>query len=192
MQGGWNLYYKVNIKSLCHVGHSDVLLTCSLSLSLSQSDNYTCDVLGGTMQSGSTWLGIMGLMIIAIATAYKSKLSFIFGIAFVTFISWFRDTVVTYFPDDEVGNARFDYFKKVVDITGLNLILTPYTSNLANAGLALITFLYVDFLDTSGTLLAIVSSMGIIDEEGNFPKMTQAFCVDAVTTIFGKCFLSQL
>jgi AGZA family xanthine/uracil permease-like MFS transporter len=148
------------------------------------------------MQSARTWLGILGLMIIAIALAYKSKLSFIYGIGLVTAISWFRNTVVTYFPDDDVGNARFDYFKKVVDITGLGLILTPYTSKIADAAVALITFLYVDFLDTSGTLLAIVTSMGIIDKEGNFPKSTQAFCVDATATVFGmysffsECFLS--
>lgn len=45
---------------------------------------------------------------------------------------------------------------------------------------------YVDFLDTSGTLLGIVNSTGIIDEEGNFPGSTRADCVDALATMFGK------
>lgn len=44
------------------------------------------------MQSGTAWLGILGMMIIAVALAYKSKLSFIYGIALVTIISWFRGT----------------------------------------------------------------------------------------------------
>jgi len=152
------------------------------------SDNYTCDVEGGIMTSGRTWLGILGMMIIAVALAYRSRLSFVYGIAFVTIVSWFRGTAVTYFPDDPAGNARFDYFKQVVDITGLDLIITPFTSDLANAGIALFTMLYVDFLDTSGTLLGVVGSMGIIDDEGNFPKSTQAYAVDALATMFGSIF----
>lgn len=152
------------------------------------SDNYTCDVEGGIMTSGRTWLGILGMLIIAIALGYKSKLSFIYGIALVTVVSWFRGTAVTYFPDNEQGNARFDYFKKVVDITGLDMIITPFTRDLAGAGVAIVTMLYVDFLDTSGTLLGIATSMGVIDDEGNFPKSTQAYSVDAVATMFGSIF----
>mmetsp|Transcript_30322 Transcript_30322/g.64364 ORF Transcript_30322/g.64364 Transcript_30322/m.64364 type:complete len:579 (+) Transcript_30322:78-1814(+) len=152
------------------------------------SDNYTCDVKGGIMTSGTTWLGLLGMMIIAVAMAYKSRLSFIYGIGLVTIVSWFRGTAVTYFPYTDAGNARFDYFKKVVDVTGLDRIITPFTSDLANAGLALFTMLYVDFLDTSGTLLGIVNSMGIIEEDGNFPKSTQAYAVDALSTMFGSIF----
>lgn len=152
------------------------------------SDNYTCDVNGGIMSSGTTWIGILGMMIIAIAMAYKSKMAFIYGVGFVTIISWFRGTEITYFPDTDAGNARFDYFKKVVDITGLDEIFAPYTSDLAGAGLALFTMLYVDFLDTSGTLLGIVNSMGMINEEGDFEKSTQAYAVDAASTMIGSLF----
>ncbi len=141
------------------------------------------------MTSGRTWLGILGMMIIAVALGYKSKLAFIYGIALVTIISWFRGTAVTYFPDDAAGNARFEYFKKVVDVPGLDLIMTPFTSDLTGAAVAIITMLYVDFLDTSGTLLGIANSMGVIDDEGNFPKSTEAFSVDAISTMFGEFVL---
>jgi len=141
------------------------------------------------MTSGRTWLGILGMMIIAVALGYKSKLAFIYGIALVTIISWFRGTAVTYFPDDAAGDARFEYFKKVVDVPGLDLIMTPFTSDLTGAAVAIITMLYVDFLDTSGTLLGIANSMGVIDDEGNFPKSTEAFSVDAIATMFGEFVL---
>jgi len=144
--------------------------------------------LGGIMRSGTTWIGILGLFIMGIMLAYKSKLAFICGIGLVTIISWPRGTAVTYFPDTPAGDARFAYFSKVVDIAPLDKIVTPYTSDLANAGLALFTMLYVDFLDTSGTLLGLASGMGIIDEEGNFPKSRHAFAVDAVATMFGSIF----
>ena len=166
------------------------------------------------MTSGRTWLGILGMMIIAVALGYRSKLAFIYGVSFVsrelsllflvhlmyinlhsslplqvTIISWFRGTAVTYFPYNDAGNARFEYFKKVVDVTGLDMIITPFTSDLANAGLAIVTMLYVDFLDTSGTLLGIATSMGVIDDEGNFPKSTQAYSCDAISTMFGKLIM---
>jgi len=35
------------------------------------SDAYTCDVEGGIMTSATTWVGLLGFMIIAIALAYK-------------------------------------------------------------------------------------------------------------------------
>jgi len=152
------------------------------------SDAYTCDDLGGVMTSGTAWLGIMGLMIMAIMLAYKSKMSFIVGIGLVTAISWFRDTSVTYFEDTIDGNARFDYFKQVLKIEGLDKVFAPFTSDLANAGVALFTFLYVDFLDTSGTLLGLADSIGILDKEGNFPNSRKAFACDALATIFGSFF----
>lgn len=152
------------------------------------SDAYTCDVNGGQMTSATTWMGILGLMVIAIALAYKSKLAFIYGIGLVTFLSWFRGTPFTYFTDDEAGNARFDYFKKVVDVTGLDKIMTPFTNDIAGAGVALVTMLYVDFLDTSGTLLGIANELRIVDNEGNFPRSKQAFSADALATMFGSIF----
>ena len=72
---------------------------------------------------------------------YVHKLTLIASLLQVTIISWFRGTAVTYFPYDDAGNARFDYFKKVVDVTGLDMIITPFTSDLANAGLAIVTML---------------------------------------------------
>ena len=152
------------------------------------SDAYTCDVLGGIMQSGTTWIGILGMLIIAIFLAYKSHLAFVFGVGLVTIISWPRGTAVTYFPDTPAGDARFDYFKQVVDIQPINLLLAQFTSDLSGAGLALFTMLYVDFLDTSGTLLGLADAMGVIDEEGNFPKSRWAFSADAVATMVGSIF----
>jgi hypothetical protein len=113
------------------------------------SDAYTCDNLGGIMTSATTWIGILGLMIMAVMMGYKQNWALIAGIGFVTAVSWFRGTAVTYFPDTSEGDARFDYFRKVVSIEPLNTVLTPFTNDLQNVGVALFTFLYVDFLDTS-------------------------------------------
>ena len=98
---------------------------------------------------------------------------------------------IRYFADDFLGNARFEYFKQVVSVEKLDMITAKYDFGAARGGdfgVALVTLLYVDFLDTSGTLLAIVSSMGMVDENGDFPNSRAAFSADALATIFGSFF----
>merc|ERR1719446_1068860 len=128
------------------------------------------------------------MMIMAIMIAYKRNAGIIVGIAFVTIVSWFRNTAVTYFPDNAVGDARFDYFNNVVALEPINLVTGQFSGDLKSAGVALITFFFIDFLDTTGTLLAVVDPLGITDENGDFPKSRQAFAVDALATMFGSIF----
>lgn len=85
----------------------------------------------------------------------RHRAAFVVGIGFVTFISWFRGTAITYFPYTEAGDDRFAYFKQVVAIEPINQILVPFTSDLGPVAVALITFLYVDFLDTTVSCRAL-------------------------------------
>ena len=152
------------------------------------SDAYTCDVLGGRMLSPTTYLGLVGMMMMAIMLAYKKNSGIIVGILFVTIISWFRNTAVTFFPDNDVGDARFDYFSNVVALEPINKLWVKFSGDLGNIWTALITFFLIDFLDTTGTMLAVVSPLGISDENGDFPKSRQAFAVDAIATMIGSLF----
>ncbi len=140
------------------------------------------------MRSGTMWLGILGTMIMAIMLAYKKNFGIIAGILFVTIVSWFRNTAVTYFPDTEAGDAKFEYFSKVVNIEPIDKLWAQFSGDLGNIGIALVTFFFIDFLDTTGTLLAVVSPLGIMDEDGDFPKSRQAFAVDALATMIGSLF----
>lgn len=47
---------------------------------------------------------------------------------------------------------------------------------------------YVDFLDTSGTLLGIVSNLGYVDDQGDFPRSKIAYSCDALATLVGSFF----
>jgi len=164
---------------------------CASGIFCLTSDSYTCDEMGGRMESATTWIGILGTVIMVILLAYKINSAFVVGILFVTFISWFRGTAVTYFPDNAGGDARFEYFKKVASVESLDKIFAAYDFSEVKGSefaIALVTLFYVDFLDTSGTLIAIVGSMGLIDENGEFPKSRAAFSTDAIATIFGSLF----
>jgi adenine/guanine/hypoxanthine permease len=49
----------------------------------------------------------------------------------------------------------------------------------------IITFLFIDFFDTSGTLVSVGQQAGLLDKEGQLIGNDQALIVDAVGTIFG-------
>jgi len=100
----------------------------------------------------------------------------------------FRNSAVTYFPDDESGNTIFDYFSKVVSVEPLHLITGQFTSDLGQIALAFSMFLYIDLLDTAGTLYALTSMMGFTDANGDFPKSRTAFSVIAIATSLGSIF----
>jgi AGZA family xanthine/uracil permease-like MFS transporter len=91
---------------------------------------------------------------------------------------------VTYFPNNDVGNSRFDFFKKVVGFHPINHSLNVLDWNIsANSGhfaMALFTFLYVDIIDCTATLYSMARFSGVVDPEtGDFPRSTLAYCTDA-------------
>lgn len=75
----------------------------------------------------------------------------ILAILLVSIISWPRGTSVTFFPYNEVGDNRFEFFKKVVDFHPINRTLNALDWDVNRApghfALALFTFLYVDIID---------------------------------------------
>jgi AGZA family xanthine/uracil permease-like MFS transporter len=141
------------------------------------------------MRSPMMWVGIFcGGFLTAILLAYRVKGAIIIGILLVSIISWPRDTSVTYFPRDTIGNDNFDFFKKVVTFHSIKETLNAQDWNVAGAsgqfGLALVTFLYVDILDCTGTLYSMARFSGAIDEDTqDFEGSAVAYLVD------GKCIL---
>ncbi|KAG6402050.1 hypothetical protein SASPL_138920 [Salvia splendens] len=128
--------------------------------------------LHGRMQSATLWLAVAGFFIIAYCMKKNIKGAMIYGIIFVTAVSWLKNTSVTVFPSTETGDSSFDYFKKVVDIHGIQS--TAGALNFKSAASvrfweALATFLYVDILSTSGF-------------EGEY----MAFVSDAAATVLGS------
>jgi AGZA family xanthine/uracil permease-like MFS transporter len=51
--------------------------------------------------------------------------------------------------------------------------------------IAIFSLLFVDFFDTAGTLVAVASSAGLVDEEGNLENIDKALLSDAIGTVIG-------
>lgn len=58
-------------------------------------------------------------------------------------------------------------------------------ANPANAMLVLFSFLFVDFFDTAGTLVAVANRIGLVNEKGELENVEKALVADAVGTVVG-------
>ncbi|KAE9465135.1 hypothetical protein C3L33_02963, partial [Rhododendron williamsianum] len=103
------------------------------------------------MQSPTFWLGVVGFVIIAYCLVKNIKGAMIYGIVFVTAVSWFRHSNVTIFPHTPAGDSSYKYFKKVIDVHG------QYFAFMSDASAIVVGSL----LGTSPVTAFIESSTGI-------------------------------
>ncbi|KAF4348979.1 hypothetical protein F8388_010007 [Cannabis sativa] len=155
----------------------------------SKTNPETGECLGGTMRSPTFWLGSVGFLVTSYGLMRNIKGSMIYGILFVTLVSWFRNTSVTYFPSNPLGDTKFEYFKKVVDFheiqkTAGAISFTNF--NTSEVWVALVTLLYVDVMATTGTLYTMAEIGGFVNEQGSFEGEHLAYIVDAGSTIVGS------
>nr|XP_043633733.1 adenine/guanine permease AZG1-like [Erigeron canadensis] len=144
---------------------------------------------GNRMESPTFWLSVAGFVIIAYCLVKNIKGAMIYGIVFVTAVSWFRNTPVTVFPDTATGNSSYEYFKHIVDVHKIKATAGALSfSGISSSSFweALITFLYVDILDTTGTLYSMARFAGFTDENGNFEGQYFAFMSDATAITIGS------
>ncbi|KAG6094273.1 hypothetical protein E4U30_003503 [Claviceps sp. LM220 group G6] len=152
------------------------------------------ELLSKTTGACELWLAIFcGGIVTAFLMAYRIKYAFIVGIALVSVISWPRGTSVTYFPDTEAGNSRFEFFKQIVTWHPIHRTLNQIDWTFDNTGshfiLAIFTFLYVDIIDATATLYSMVRFCGVVDQkDGDFPRSTLAYCTDAFFISVGALF----
>lgn len=151
------------------------------------SGNILC--LHGRMESPTFWLGVVGFVIIAYCMVKNVKGAMIYGIVFVTAVSWFRNSQVTAFPRTPTGDSAYNYFKKVVDVHKIESTAGALSFKGISKGHfweALVTFLYVDILDATGTLYTMARFAGFTDNNGDFEGQYFAFMSDAAAIVVGS------
>ncbi|KAI8979129.1 permease family-domain-containing protein [Mycotypha africana] len=188
---------------LCFIG-----LQASAGIGLVSADGATLVALGGCpasaknangvcqwghMENGTTYMGILGLVIMAILLLYRVRGAILLAIVFIAITSWPRNNAVTYFPYTTQGDMMFDYFKNVVSLHGMDRVLGKFNFDLSGKDIwiALITFLYVDIMDTTGTMYSMANYGGFTDKAGDFEHSTYAFITDAAAISIGACFGSS-
>ncbi|KAJ1981508.1 hypothetical protein H4R35_000674 [Dimargaris xerosporica] len=153
-----------------------------------KNDHGVCQ--GHTMESATTWIGILGFVIITVLSIFRVKGAILIGVLFVAVLSWIRTTPFTYFPYDAEGTRAFEYFKQVATFHPIEHILGQLNFDFTSGEIwvALITFLYVDILDTTGTMFSMAKFGGFTTKYGDFENSTQAFITDAICISIGAVF----
>lgn len=155
-----------------------------------QDDNGMC--ISHVLQDPTMWVGIfLGGVLITFLLMYRVRGAMIIGIILVAVSSWPRGSAVTQFPHTAEGDDNWNFFKQVATWHNINPVgpqninWTGY--NTGKAWLALITFLYIDLLDTTGTLYAMAIQAGLVDERtGDFEGSATAYMADAVSISTGS------
>ncbi|KAL0948233.1 hypothetical protein HGRIS_010833 [Hohenbuehelia grisea] len=141
------------------------------------------------LQSPTMWLGIfLGGVLTVLLMLYRVRGAILIGIFLTAIVSWPRPTAVTFFPHTEAGDALFNYFKQVVTWHPLTKTgnVIDYHYGKGHVWYALVTFLYVDILDTTGTLYSMAKFAGLRDPITlDFENSTIAYCVDAFSISMG-------
>ncbi|MDR2403029.1 MAG: NCS2 family permease [Spirochaetaceae bacterium] len=129
----------------------------------------------GSLTSGSAMVALIGLVVMIILYVLKIPGAILIGILITTIIGIpFGVTVVpdgfspVRFPDNPLF-FQFD-FSVVLSLKFFVIFFT---------------FLFVDIFDTVGTLVGVTTQGGIINKQGEIPRVKQALLADAVGTVAG-------
>ncbi|MFK5883846.1 MAG: NCS2 family permease [Candidatus Izemoplasma sp.] len=141
----------------------------------------------GDLGNPTVLLAIFGIFLVVALYAYGSKFSLIISMAAVAFLGLILgafgvDFMPAYSSDifsygdlfdgiGEVFGAVFSGFGELFDSPDVVIII--------------FTFLFIDFFDTAGTLMAVGNAAGLIDEEGHLKDGDKALLSDSIGTIAG-------
>ncbi|KAI8879638.1 hypothetical protein K501DRAFT_226207 [Backusella circina FSU 941] len=147
----------------------------------------------GHMESPTLYMGFLGLILMSLLLMFRVRGAILMAIVAIAITSWPRNSPITYFPYTDSGNNMFDYFKKVVTVHNLDAVLGKFNFDFTTKEIwiALVTFLYVDILDTTGTMYSMARYGGFTDKTGDFEHSTWAFVGDACCVTIGSCFGSS-
>lgn len=120
-------------------------------------------------------LSLLGILIMAVLTAWNVKGALLIGIIAITGIATALGLVQI--PEKYVSQPPS--IMPLVGKLDFSLIKEP------EFWIVVFTFFFVDFFDTLGTLVGVCNRSGLLDENGNLPRAKGALMADAVATMAG-------
>jgi adenine/guanine/hypoxanthine permease len=140
--------------------------------------------LGDLSQPGPL-LVLIGILLGTILVARKIAPAIIIVVAIITLVGLFIPT-----PD---GKGHLTAWPTAIfslpaslNPTFLKLDLGYFWAHLSVTLPLVFALLFVDLFDNMGTMIGVAKRAGLLDENGNLPKVTQAFMADACAAMFGS------
>ena len=137
----------------------------------------------GNLREPATMLAIIGIVITIYLMSLNIRAALFFGLVITAFIGFilglFGYENMPYFSN--VASVNFEYETFGAFLQGFKTIITK-----KDLFIVVFTFLFVDFFDTAGTLLAVCSKIGLVDENENVQNIDKALLADSTGTIIGS------
>ncbi|KEQ11416.1 guanine permease [Endozoicomonas montiporae] len=132
----------------------------------------------GDVRSPSVLLALFGLALTIFLIAKGVKLAVFFGVMATTLVG----VAVGLNP---VPDAIVSAPPSLAPTFGMAIANLPNILTLEMV-VVVITFLFIDFFDAVGTIIAVCNGIGVTDKEGNIPNVKPALFADAAGTIVGS------
>ncbi|MGG0669279.1 NCS2 family permease [Sporosarcina koreensis] len=137
----------------------------------------------GDLSAGPTLLAIFGLVITIIMMVRKIKGAIFYGMILTTILGMIVSLI-------DVPSKVVDKVPSVAPTFGaaFEAIFNDPASLMTTQFLVIvITFLFVDFFDTAGTLVAVATQAGLMKDE-KLPRAGKALLADSLATVTGSVF----
>ena len=132
----------------------------------------------------------IGLFLIIILAHYKVKGAVLVGMLGASVLNWAGQAIF-------LGTNPFaslqtaSWLPPFADMAKTTLFKfdfqTLFSIGVSTVVLLVITFCMIDMFDTIGTVIATANRAGMVDKNGNMPKMRETLLSDAVGTVVGAC-----
>jgi AGZA family xanthine/uracil permease-like MFS transporter len=142
----------------------------------------------GNFTNPTVLITVVGVIIIVVLSKKKVRGAILWGIVASTLMAWlFAITSPEAAAILKIGTPKGIFkFESIAPIANkLDFSYLKDTSRILEFLVIMLTFLFVDFFDTVGTLVGVASKVGMVDKDGNVKNCGRALLVDAVGTTAG-------
>lgn len=143
----------------------------------------------GHFTSPTVIIALIGIVVIVVLSKKNVKGALLWGILASTLIAWAyalrnpqlaAETYKIYLPN---GIFKYESLGEIAGELDFSYMKDP--SKIGMFVSIVLTFLFVDFFDTVGTLVGVASKVGMIDKDGRVKNAGKALLVDAIGTTGG-------
>ena len=142
----------------------------------------------GNFTNPTVLITLIGVIIIVVLSKKNVKGAILWGIVASTMLAWLfavisPEAAATYRIGTPQGILKFESIGPIAN--KLDFSYLTDSSRILEFLTIMLTFLFVDFFDTVGTLVGVASKVGMIDKDGKVKNAGRALLVDAVGTTVG-------
>ncbi len=144
-------------------------------------------------------VALVGILITAVLMAWRVRAALLLGIIITAVIAWAtaiiapstRAALLPFNPTNPKGIGDFiawpdflTFFSRGVGRIDFGAL---FSGGVASGAIILffLTFLVTDMMDSFGTFSGLAAKLGILDDQGNFPRSGRALIVDAAAGMWG-------